>query len=116
MRSRGGGLGDRAGVGDHGEVAQMAEFDIRELVHTCPPYTPLETIDSLKDEHYTNPDGVFAKGLVRLAGRLEPRTGGLIVAEGERADIEAAVASDPFVRAGAAQAQIIEFHPAWTAP
>jgi uncharacterized protein YciI len=76
---------------------------------------PLETIDSLKDEHYANPEGVFAKGLVRLAGRLEPRTGGLIVAEGDRSDIEAAVASDPFVRAGAAAVQVIEFHPTWTA-
>ncbi|KAA2251169.1 hypothetical protein F0L68_37720 [Solihabitans fulvus] len=70
---------------------------------------PLETIDSLRAAHYDNPDGVFAKGLVRLAGPLVPRTGGLIVAEGERAEIEAAVATDPFVTSGAATVQITEF-------
>ncbi|WP_030673204.1 YciI family protein [Streptomyces rimosus] len=71
---------------------------------------PLETIDRLKEEHYTNPDGLFAKGLVHLAGRLEPRTGGLIIAEGDRAEVEAAVATDPFVTSGAATAHITEFH------
>ncbi|AJC54234.1 MULTISPECIES: YciI family protein [Streptomyces] len=71
---------------------------------------PLSVIDDLKDAHYNNPQGVFARDMVRMAGRLEPRTGGLIVAEGDRADIEAAVASDPFITKGAATAQIIEFH------
>lgn len=71
---------------------------------------PLSTIDELVEAHYTNPDGVFAKGMVRMAGRLEPRTGGMIIAEGERAEVEAAVASDPFLTNGAATARIIEFH------
>ncbi|MEV5598757.1 YciI family protein [Streptomyces sp. NPDC052496] len=71
---------------------------------------PLETIDQLKEEHYTHPDGLFAKGLVRMAGRLEPRTGGLIIAEGDRAEVAAAVANDPFVTSGAATARITEFH------
>ncbi|KUJ65086.1 hypothetical protein ACZ90_51760 [Streptomyces albus subsp. albus] len=77
---------------------------------------PLAVIDELKDEHYSNPDGVFARGMVRLAGRLEPRTGGLMVVEGDRAEVEAALASDPFVARGAATAEIIEFQPTWPAP
>ena len=76
---------------------------------------PLETIDELRDAHYANPDGVFAKGMARSAGPLEPRTGGVIVAEGERSAIEAAVASDPFVVNGAATAEILQFRPVWTA-
>ncbi|MGW3494357.1 YciI family protein [Streptomyces sp. NPDC001020] len=76
---------------------------------------PLETIDELRDAHYANPDGVFARGMARLAGPLEPRTGGVIVADGDRSAIEAAVASDPFVISGAATAQILEFRPVWTA-
>ncbi|OPC84658.1 hypothetical protein B4N89_30400 [Embleya scabrispora] len=72
---------------------------------------PLTTIDALKDAHYTNPDGVFAKGMVRYAGPLEPRTGGVIIAEGEHAAVEAAVASDPFIVTGAATAEILRFHP-----
>lgn len=74
---------------------------------------PLETIDALKDAHYSHPHGVFAKGLARFAGPLEPRTGGLVVAEGERSAIEAAVASDPFVTSGAATAEILRFRPTW---
>ena len=74
-------------------------------------YKSMEKIDSLLTEHYENPNGAFAKGLVRIAGRLEPRTGGLMILEGTRKEGEAAVASDPFVVSGAATAQIIEFHP-----
>nr|BFD81911.1 YciI family protein [Streptomyces sp. Xyl84] len=74
---------------------------------------PLETIDSLKEAHYTHPEGVFAQGLVRLAGPLEPRTGGVVLAEGPQAAVEAAVAADPFVTSGAATAEILRFHPTW---
>lgn len=76
-------------------------------------YLDIETIDSLLTKHYENPDGLFAKGMVRLAGRLEPRTGGLMVVEGERSEVEAAVASDPFIKSGAAKVTITEFHPTW---
>ncbi len=75
---------------------------------------PLETVDSLKDAHYANPDGVFGRGLARIAGPLEPRTGGVVLAEGTRAEIEAAVASDPFVTSGAATAEILSFRPVYT--
>ncbi|MEU6479925.1 YciI family protein [Streptomyces sp. NPDC047017] len=74
---------------------------------------PLETIDALREAHYANPDGVFARGLARVAGPLEPRTGGVVLAEGSRAEIEAAVASDPFVTGGAATAEILGFRPVW---
>ncbi|MEV0700512.1 YciI family protein [Saccharopolyspora sp. NPDC050389] len=74
-------------------------------------YTDLAKIDSLLDAHYDNPDGAFARGLVRLAGRLEPRTGGMMVLDGSRAEVKAAVASDPFVTSGAAVATIQEFSP-----
>ncbi|MHB9863446.1 YciI family protein [Streptomyces sp. YIM S03343] len=74
---------------------------------------PLDTIDALRDAHYTNPHGVFAKGMARCAGPLEPRTGGLIIAEGDVSAIGAAVASDPFVTTGAATAEILRFEPVW---
>lgn len=74
-------------------------------------YTDLNRIDELLDAHYANPDGVFERGLVRLAGRLEPRTGGLMILDGSREEVDAAVAADPFVRSGAAKATVVEFHP-----
>ncbi|MET7383022.1 YciI family protein [Streptomyces sp. NPDC005526] len=75
---------------------------------------PLERIDALREAHYTHPEGVFARGLARLAGPLEPRTGGLVLADGPRSAIEAAVASDPFVTSGSATAEILAFRPVWT--
>jgi uncharacterized protein YciI len=77
-------------------------------------HAPLETIDALKDAHYANPHGVFAKGMARFAGPLKPRTGGVIIADGEQSAIEAAVASDPFITSGAATAEILRFQPTWT--
>ncbi|SDM69704.1 YciI family protein [Allokutzneria albata] len=74
-------------------------------------YRSLDKIDALLDQHYANPDGAFAKRLVRIAGRLEPRTGGLMVLDGTREEVERAVACDPFVTSGAATAEIIEFVP-----
>ncbi|MGP3933628.1 hypothetical protein [Nonomuraea sp. KM88] len=53
--------------------------------------------------------------MARLAGTLDPRTGGLIIADGERAAVEAAVACDPFLTSGAATAEILHFHPTCTA-
>ncbi|MFC4329427.1 YciI family protein [Streptomyces andamanensis] len=74
---------------------------------------PLETVDSLKEAHYTHPEGVFAQGLAQIAGPLEPRRGGVVLAEGPRAAVEAAVAADPFVTSGAATAEILCFRPVW---
>lgn len=77
---------------------------------------PLETVDALKEAHYTHPEGVFGRGLARLAGPLEPRTGGVVIADGPREAVEAAVAADPFVTSGAATADILGFRPVFRAP
>ena len=47
-----------------------------------------------------------------LAGRREPRTGGILLARGERDEIAAKAATDPFVVNGAASFDLIEFLPA----
>jgi uncharacterized protein YciI len=76
-------------------------------------YQSIDKVDRLLTEHYENPDGPFAQGLVRIAGRLRPRTGGLMVLDGDRASVEQAVASDPLVKSGAATATITEFEATW---
>jgi hypothetical protein len=64
-------------------------------------------------QYHVIPADVFALGMVRMAGRIEPRTGGLMVVKGDRDAVEAAVARDPFLTSGAATATITEFHPTW---
>jgi uncharacterized protein YciI len=46
-----------------------------------------------------------------VSGRRVPWTGGVIVARGDRAAVEAAVAEDPFTIERVAETEIVEFEP-----
>ncbi|MBX3593016.1 YciI family protein [Sphingomonas sp.] len=50
----------------------------------------------------------FAQGLFLLAGRQVPRTGGMIVCRGTRAEVEALATTDPFVTSGVAEFAVVE--------
>ncbi|MBX4957834.1 YciI family protein [Rhizobium lentis] len=50
----------------------------------------------------------YAKGWFLASGRKVPRTGGVLLAIGERAAIEAYVAADPFTIHGVAEYDITE--------
>lgn len=58
----------------------------------------------------------YAAGTFLASGRKEPRTGGVILARGERDHIESVIARDPFAAHGAAEYRITEFLPTMTAP
>lgn len=70
---------------------------------------PRERIEELVPAHRDYLQERFASGLFVASGRRVPWTGGVIVARGARADVEAAVAEDPFTRAGVAETEIVEF-------
>lgn len=77
---------------------------------------PLEEIDRLLADHRQFLARHFASGHFLFAGRQEPRTGGLILAQAkDKAEVEAIIAQDPFKTEGAAEYQIIEFVAAMTA-
>lgn len=71
----------------------------------------LAEIDEALEAHVAWLDAHYSSGLFLASGRLEPRTGGIILAGGDRADVEAAVAADPFATFGLARHSLIEFHP-----
>lgn len=50
----------------------------------------------------------YDSGMFLASGRKVPRTGGVILAKGERTDIEAFVAGDPFAVHGVADYEITE--------
>jgi len=59
----------------------------------------------------------YATGEFLLSGRKQPRTGGVILAQvADRSQMEAIVRSDPFVREGVADYEIIEFIASSSAP
>lgn len=76
---------------------------------------PLEEVDRVLPEHRRFQDEMYARGVFIVSGRFEPRTGGVTLAHGvTRAEIEAILRDDPFVREGITQYEIIEFTPTRT--
>ena len=78
---------------------------------------PLEELDVLMDAHMTWLRKHYESGLFLASGRQVPRKGGVIFARsGDRAELEAVLARDPFVQNGVATTEVIEFVPSMTAP
>ena len=70
---------------------------------------PLERIDARMTDHVAWLEQGYDQGLFVASGRQVPRTGGVVLIRGHRREVEALVASDPFVAGGLAVAEITEF-------
>lgn len=70
---------------------------------------PIEAIDARMADHVAWLDRGYAEGLFLASGRKVPRTGGVILSRGHKAEVEALVATDPFVATGLASVEITEF-------
>ena len=77
---------------------------------------PLPAIDALMPEHLAWLETGFAQGLFLVAGRQNPRTGGVILCRGDKARVAALAQTDPFVTQGAATASVIEFNASFAQP
>jgi uncharacterized protein YciI len=69
---------------------------------------PNEEADKHMQPHMAWVKEGYAKGWFLASGRKVPRTGGVILSVGDRAAIEAYVATDPFTIHGVAQYDITE--------
>jgi uncharacterized protein YciI len=69
---------------------------------------PNEEADKHMEPHMAWVREGYAKGRFLASGRKVPRTGGVVFAVGERAEIEAYVAADPFTIHGVARYDITE--------
>ncbi|MDR7101412.1 YciI family protein [Croceicoccus sp. BE223] len=76
---------------------------------------PVERIDELMDEHVAWLKQGHAAGSFVAWGRKVPRTGGIVLAIGGRAEVEAVAAADPFVTSGAVTVNVIEMAPSFVA-
>lgn len=78
---------------------------------------PLEELDALMPRHVAWLKKHYASGRFIASGRQVPRKGGVILARsGDRQELEAILAQDPFVKNGCARAEVVEFTPSMTAP
>lgn len=71
----------------------------------------LDAVERHLPAHIDWLDRGYAAGLLVASGRQVPRTGGVILARGDRAAVEALAASDPFAVHGVATYRIVEFLP-----
>ncbi|MGL3607089.1 YciI family protein [Rhizobium sp. G187] len=69
---------------------------------------PAEEADRLMQPHMDWVNAGYDSGLFLASGRKNPRTGGVILARGDRGEIEAYVAADPFIMEGVAVCEVTE--------
>ena len=69
---------------------------------------PTEEADRLMQPHMDWVNEGYDRGMFLVSGRKNPRTGGVILARGERAEVEAYVAADPFTVGGVALYEVTE--------
>ncbi|PZO90213.1 MAG: GTP cyclohydrolase [Sphingomonas sanxanigenens] len=76
----------------------------------------LARMDELLGAHRAWLEEAIASGRLLVAGRKVPRTGGFLIARGERAEVEAWAATDPFAIGEAADYDFLEIAPTMVAP
>ena len=77
---------------------------------------PNEEADRYMEPHMAWVKEGYSRGSFLASGRKVPRTGGFILAGGNRAELEALVATDPFMVAGVTTYDITEVAVSFTAP
>lgn len=86
------------------------------LVLTLTYKADLAEVDRHLEAHVAWLKAGIADGWLLAAGRQVPRTGGVLLARGERAEIERLAATDPFVTQGVAEVLVTEVTLALVAP
>lgn len=87
----------------------MARVDAAPVcVVTLTYVAPIEDVDAQMAAHVAWLEAGFDAGLLLLAGRQVPRVGGILLCRGQRTQVEAFAATDPFVTSGVATATIAE--------
>lgn len=87
----------------------MARLDAAPVcVITLSYVAPVEDVDAQLAAHVAWLEAGFEEGLLLIAGRQVPRTGGIILCRGRRAEVEAFAATDPFISSGVATAVVTE--------
>lgn len=95
-------------------------------VQSCPGYEeamlfvvlmtysqPLESVDRVRADHVRHLETWAERGIIRAWARRNPPSGGVLVAAApDRAALERVLAEDPYVKAGVANPEIVDFNPA----
>jgi uncharacterized protein YciI len=77
---------------------------------------PIEAVEPHVEAHMQWVAAGYERGWFLASGRKNPRTGGIILAKGNREEIDAYLAKDPFVTGGVARYEVTEVLFSRTAP
>jgi uncharacterized protein YciI len=78
---------------------------------------PMSEVDRFVGEHREFLKRYYDSGIFVLSGRQEPRTGGVILANGaSKEEIERIIRFDPFYRERIAEYELVEFLPSMSDP
>ncbi|MCM8729565.1 YciI family protein [Hephaestia sp. GCM10023244] len=77
---------------------------------------PLEDVDAQLKAHVAWLEAGFAEGVFLIAGRRDPRVGGVIIARGAADEVAAIAQTDPFVTSGVATVELVPFNASFAAP
>ncbi len=70
---------------------------------------PLEEVDVHRDAHVAWVKAAMDEGIMLLAGRRTPPTGGVLLFRGEEDAVRAVAETDPFIVNGVATVEIVAF-------
>lgn len=74
---------------------------------------PLADVDQVRAEHISHVERSAGRGILVAWARRSPPVGGVLVAVApDRKTLEAVLAEDPYVKAGVASPEVVEFKPA----
>lgn len=77
---------------------------------------PVDQVNAVRPAHVAWLQQHLAEGTLLVAGRRDSGDGGVLLARGSRAAVDAMVAGDPYVAGGVAAAEVIAFAPTLAAP
>jgi uncharacterized protein YciI len=72
---------------------------------------PMSEVESVLEAHRDFLQTHYDSGLLVASGPKVPRTGGVIIALGDKSAMEAILKDDPFYKAGVTEYSITEFEP-----
>ena len=74
---------------------------------------PIADVDQVRAAHVAHLEQAAGRGIMVAWARRSPPVGGVLVATApDRETLERVVAQDPYVRAGVASPEVVEFQPA----
>jgi uncharacterized protein YciI len=92
-------------------VRSCPGYEVTMLFVVLMHYTrPLADVDAVRADHVRHLEQHAERGMVQAWARRDPPSGGvLVVSAPDRAAVEALVAEDPYVKAGVARPEVVEF-------